>query len=158
MSKVKIGDKFYELKEVEGGSVESTPEDTSQEEETPVTPEEVGTPGTSPEGTSPEGNVGVDEKIDAVAEKIVASLGIADMRKKLDELTSEKVNPVQSKTVASLLDLDSLMQKDVNQMTTKEKVVGFFQAIIQNNRTVLKALSEGAPADGGYLFPKFIGA
>lgn len=144
--KVKIGDKFYELKEVdaESGTSEEIPV-----VETPVTPE-VETPTPSPEET-PE--VGVDEKIDSVAEKIVASLGIADMREKLDRLVAEKATPEQSKSIAGLLNLDTLMKKDTNQMTTKEKVVGFFQAIVQNNSAVLKALSEGAPADGGYLFP-----
>lgn len=34
-----------------------------------------------------------------------------------------------------------------------EKIVGFFKALVQNDRVALKALSEGVAADGGYLFP-----
>ena len=67
-------------------------------------------------------------------------------------LSAEKTTNSSSKAL-NLLDLETLMNKDVSQMTVNEKVVGFFQAILQNNTTVLKALSEGTPADGGYLFP-----
>ena len=51
------------------------------------------------------------------------------------------------------MDLEALMNKNVSEMTTKEKIVGFFQAMVQSNHPVMKALSEGTAADGGYLFP-----
>ena len=93
----------------------------------------------------------VDSKIDAATEKIMASLNLGDIHKKLDELS--KAKEVTATKSSALLDLEALMNKDVEKMTVKEKVVGFFQAIIQSNSAVLKALSEGTAADGGYLFP-----
>ena len=112
--KVKIGEKVYELKEVEieGESTEETPVETPVVE-TPITPE-VGTP-TTPEVGTPIAEENVDEKIDAVAEKIVATLGLADIHKKLDALSAEKTTNSSSKAL-NLLDLETLMNKDVSQM------------------------------------------
>jgi len=147
--KIKIGNKFYELKEVDE-------EVASTEEEIPVveeTPEEVSVEETPEvtEDTTTEEEEAVEEKIDEVAEKIVASLGIDKIHAKLDELSKAKETPTPK--VSALLDLETLMQKDVKSMTTREKIVGFFQGMVQSNHAVLKALSEGTSADGGYLFP-----
>jgi len=117
-----------------------------------VTPEEV-KPEVKPEEVKPEvapESDDVDKKIEEAAKSVVASLGLDKIMGKLEELT-KKEQP--EKKVSALLDLEVLMKKDVKDMTTKEKIVGFFQAMIQRNDAVMKALSEGTAADGGYLFP-----
>lgn len=138
MKKLKIGDKFYELKEVGGAEVPTEDEVVEGEDtESPVDTEE-----------------SVDAKIDEATEKIVAKLGLDKIHKKLDELaTAQKESNLPEKKISALMDLEALMNKDVSKMTTKEKIVGFFQAMVQNNTPVLKALAEGTAADGGYLFP-----
>ena len=96
-----------------------------------------------------------NDAIQKAAEEVVAGLGLDKIQKQLSEL-SIKVNDKDktvTKKASDLLDLETLMNKDVSEMTAKEKTVGFFQAILQNNKTVLKALSEGTSTDGGYLFP-----
>lgn len=134
--RIEVDGKVYELKEVAEGEV--TPEEeTTVEEEVPAQPE-------TPTAVS-------EERIDEVAEKIVASLGLDKIHAKLDALSEEKGE--KNKKISGLMDLEALMNKSVDQMTTREKVVGFFQAMVQSNHAVLKALSEGTPADGGYLFP-----
>jgi HK97 family phage major capsid protein len=97
-----------------------------------------------------------EEKIKDAAKDVVAGLGIDKIFDELSKINSRmdtRDAPVEEKKAKGLLDLEALMKKDIKEMTVKEKVVGFFQAMIQNNTTVLKALSEGTPADGGYLFP-----
>ena len=66
---------------------------------------------------------------------------------------TKTVNSKSEKKISALVDLEKLMNKSVDEMTAKEKITGFFQAMMQNNAPVLKALSEGTAADGGYLFP-----
>ena len=154
MKTIKIDGKTF--KEVEGETpVEGTPEEETPVEETPAetTPE---TPAETPaEDTTDDESV--EEKIDEAAEKIVAKLGLDKIQAKLDKLTAAKT-VTSEKKISALMDLETLMKKNVSQMTTKEKIVGFFQAMVQSNHAVLKALSEGTAADGGYLFPKFVGA
>lgn len=148
MKNLKIGNKFYELKEVDETPKEEVPVEETPAEEAEPTPEVEKTPVEEVPNT--------EEKIEKAAEKVVASLGLDKLYKKLDAFTAEKT--VVDTKPSALIDLETLMQKDVSEMTTKEKIVGFFQAMIKNNEPVLKALSEGTSADGGYLFPKFVGA
>ena len=149
--KVEIDGKVYELKEVENTEEEKKEEvvEEKEEETTPKPSEE--------KPTVEETEENVDEKIEEATEKVVASLGLDKlmskmnsiekaMSTKLSEKDSKKLNP-------ALIDLEKLMNKSVKEMTAKEKIVGFFQAIVQKNEVVMKALSEGTAADGGYLFP-----
>jgi hypothetical protein len=109
------------------------------------------------DGTTVEKNEEIDEtEVKSIAKDVVAGLGIDKLFEQMSEINKklEKPEVVEEKKSKDLLDLEALMQKDVKEMTTKEKILGFFQAIVQNNKTVLKALSEGTAADGGYLFPK----
>ena len=159
---IKIGEKSYlidvETKELEEVEVveEETPEveEEETEEETPEVEEEE----TDEEETEDETPV-TEDAIKKIATEVVASLGIDKLTKSVDVLTkaAAKGKDVEDKKISALLDLETLMKKDVSKMTTEEKVVGFYQAMIQNNSAVLKALSEGTAADGGYLFPRFVG-
>jgi len=96
-----------------------------------------------------------DVTIQKAAEDVVAGLGLDKIQKQLADLTAklDSKDEKKDKKTSKLLDLEALMQKDVSEMTAREKTIGFFQAILQNNVPVLKALSEGTAADGGYLFP-----
>lgn len=127
--------------------IEKDVDETVEEAQTEETPVEETTEETETEESS------VEEQIDAVAEKVVASLGIQKLHEKIDALAQEKAAPEVNKKNSTLIDLETLMQKDVSEMTSREKIVGFFQAMIKSNEPVLKALSEGTAADGGYLFP-----
>ena len=99
----------------------------------------------------------VEKKIKEATDKVIANLGLDKLSKAVESLETkmtEKSATSKSKKVSALLDLETLMKKDVGEMTSKEKIVGFFQAMLQSNHSVMKALSEGTAADGGYLFPK----
>lgn len=125
-------------------------------EEVSIDKDEVETPvEDTPETTETPKEEVEDEAIQKAAEDVVAGLGLDAIKKQLAELNSklDKKEIKKDNKTSQLLDLEALMQKDVSEMTAKEKTVGFFQAILQNNTTVLKALSEGTSADGGYLFP-----
>ena len=155
MKKVEIDGKFYELKEVDESTEETTEEETPEVEETV---EEETTEGETTEEETPEveeEETSVDAKLDDVAEKLVKRLGIdtlhkavADMQKTVNgnsDALNKKDNP--------LINLETLMKKEVKEMTSREKILGFFQAIVKSDHAVMKALSEGVNADGGYLFP-----
>ena len=45
------------------------------------------------------------------------------------------------------------VEKNVDKLTKEERALLLFGAIIRNDHTQMKALSEGTAADGGYLFP-----
>lgn len=88
----------------------------------------------------------VEKKIKEATDKVIANLGLEKLSKAVESLETkmtEKSATGKSKKVSALLDLEVLMKKDVDQMTSKEKIVGFFQAMIQSNHSVMKALSEG---------------
>jgi len=159
---IKIGEKSYlidvdtkELEEVEVVE-EETPEVAEEEakEETPKVEEEE-----AEEEEAKDETPVTEDAIKKIATEVVADLGIDKLTKSVDVLEKAAINSngTEDKKISALLDLETLMKKDVSEMTTEEKVVGFYQAMIQNNGTVLKALSEGTAADGGYLFPKLIG-
>lgn len=138
--KVEIDGKTYILKEVD--EVE-----TKEEEEAPVETED-----TTEEEVK---ETDVEEAIDAATEKIYAKLGLDKINEKMDKILSAQTPAVKKEDDGkkALINLENLMKKDVSEMTSREKIVGFFQAMLQNNDAVMKALSEGTPADGGYLFP-----
>jgi len=159
---IKIGEKSYlidvdtkELEEVEVVE-EETPEVAEEEakEETPKVEEEE-----AEEEEAKDETPVTEDAIKKIATEVVADLGIDKLTKSVDVLEKAAItsNGTEDKKISALLDLETLMKKSVSEMTTEEKVVGFYQAMIQNNSTVLKALSEGTAADGGYLFPKLIG-
>ena len=99
----------------------------------------------------------LEKAADEAAQKILASLGIKELQDKVDQLKSA-MESAKPSNKSALLDLETLMKKDLSQMTAREKIIGFFQAMVSRNDAAMKALSEGTAADGGYLFPKFIGA
>lgn len=95
-----------------------------------------------------------EEIVEEASKKILKSLGLDEMKNAISELTKASQKDASSEARSkTLIDLAGLMKKDVNQLTAKEKIVGFFQAIMQNDHVAMKALSEGTAADGGYLFP-----
>jgi HK97 family phage major capsid protein len=100
-----------------------------------------------------------EELVDEAAQKILKSLGLDEIRQSVADMQAAvKSNSAHETKSKALIDLAQVMKKDVNSLTTSEKIIGFFQAMVQNNQTVLKALSEGTAADGGYLFPdEFVG-
>jgi HK97 family phage major capsid protein len=116
-------------------------EDTKTMEEIEVAPEKE---------VEKEEEEGIEEEITEAAQKLMKSLGIDELKAKVDSLSKEKGG---DKKISDLVDLEKLMKKGVDEMTAKEKIVGFFQAMMQSNHGALKALSEGVAADGGYLFP-----
>ena len=89
----------------------------------------------------------MEKKIEEATKKISASLGLDELRKKVDAIASLDESP------AAKIYISNDVQKDVSDLTKEEKIVGFFRALVNKDSISLKALSEGTAADGGYLFP-----
>lgn len=118
-------------------------ETTGTEGETPQTPA----------GEPSEQNLDAEAKRVAktLAKEIGAVLGIEDMKAKMSEMDGFMAQSENSKLRELLHGKDLIKDKD--SLTKEEKIVGFFHGLVNKDDTVLKALSEGVSADGGYLFP-----
>lgn len=141
---ITVGGKKIYLKDGETPEVET-------EEEVEETTDEVEETTDAPVETEGED---VEEQVEEVAKNIVNSvskkLGLDDLKSKVDEVMTnqEKGN---SKILEILNSKD--LSKAKSQLTKEEKIVGFYHALVQGDKEVAKALSEGTAADGGYLFP-----
>jgi len=93
-----------------------------------------------------------EEEIDAEVDKVADAISI-----KIDEQVKSAVSKYMEKSKGSkikkILEADKVDYKDVKSLTKEEKIVGFWQALVNKDETKVKALSEGTAADGGYLFP-----
>jgi len=85
-----------------------------------------------------------EETVQKATDQVIANLGIDKLQEAIKTIGDKLDKSTQAPTKASaLLDLETLMEKGVDKMTTKEKIVGFYQAMLQSDHGVLKALSEG---------------
>ena len=106
----------------------------------------------------PAADPAVNDQIDTAAKKIaddiVAALPLDKLSKAIEALNDHKnlITPTAKDIMGGELTKDV-----ISKMTTRQKIVKFFQAAIQADHSSLKALSEGTAGAGGYLFPKFIG-
>ena len=142
---INIGEKTFVIDEKDLEEVEAKEEAPEEEAATEAVAEEA-------VEEVEEKSEDFEEKLDEAAEKVVEKLGVNELTARIDKLENPKVKNVEKK-VAGILSLEKLMKKDVSEMTANEKIIGFFQAALRSDHEVLKALSEGTPADGGYLFP-----
>lgn len=95
----------------------------------------------------------VDKKdLDTATDKVIEKLGLDKIKSDIDSI-KKSFEEKADKKVSGLINLEKLMKKSVDEMTSREKIIGFFSALLANDVPVLKALSEGTGPDGGYLFP-----
>lgn len=87
-----------------------------------------------------------EKKLDKATEKVLKTLGVDKMKNEISDM-KEKFEKKTDTKISALIDLEKLMKKGVDEMTSREKILGFFQGIMRNDKTVLKALSEGVAAD-----------
>lgn len=142
--KVKINGAWVEVKE--GDEIETKPADGE---------------GADGEG---EGEEGVDKAMMEKAKKIgkkIADEALSGLNLGDTSALSKKLDGFIERSYGSSSKLKQILKgKDVyaEDLTKEEKIIGFFHGLCTNNQAVLKALAEGADADGGYLFPnEFLG-
>jgi len=88
------------------------------------------------------------EDIDKAADNVMDKLGIGAMKSDIASI-KKSFEKKADKKISGLIDLEKLMKKNVEEMTSREKIIGFFSALVKDDVPVLKALSEGTAADGG---------
>ena len=86
------------------------------------------------------------EDIDKATDKVMSKLGLDKIKADIDGI-KKIVEKKTEKKVSALIDLEKLMKKSVEEMTAREKIIGFFSALVTNDVPVLKALSEGKLQD-----------
>ena len=126
---------------VEDDGVPTTPDPKTPEDGTPLTPDE---------------QANVEKTAKSLGKALKAELGIDEMKETITAVQNSLNTPENSKLKAILHGKD--LHKDKGSLTADEKIVGFFHGLVTRNDAVVKALSEGADADGGILFPaEFLG-
>ena len=91
----------------------------------------------------------LEEAAEKVASKISTALNLGELQKKIDKIVGRSAKVKQIYTANDV-------KKDVDKLSKEEVIIGFFKALVRPegpDHAVLKALSEGVAADGGYLFP-----
>lgn len=103
-----------------------------------------------------------ERALEEAAEKISASveskLGINALQKKFEAIETAEKRKASLKRVSKVVTMQDLMEKDIDKLSVREGLAVFLKSAIDKDIVKLKALSEGTAADGGNLFPKFIGA
>ncbi len=83
-------------------------------------------------------------------------LGIDQIKESVEAVKSSMRQPENSRLKALLGGKDLIAEK--GSLTKEEKIVGYFHGLVTRDHAVLKALSEGVDADGGYVVPQeFLG-
>ena len=134
MSK-KIEKKDVEEEKTEEDTEEETEEETEKEEE--------------------ELEKAADALAQKVEQKISAKLNLKELREKISTITSGSLRSGRDYSMASKIFAEGDVKKNVDALTKEEKIVGFFQALVNDDHVAMKALSEGVEAEGGYLFPDY---
>ena len=95
----------------------------------------------------------MDEVTEKLAKSIKTKLGLdnlTDLNSKVDKILNDQEKG-NSKIAELLKGKDLASKKDT--LTKEEKIVGFYHALVTGDLAIVKALSEGTAAAGGYLFP-----
>ena len=138
----------YKLKDGEQDVPVEAPVEAPEPVVEPVVEPE--TPPVTPPATPAESVGEVEAAAEEITKSVIAKLGLGKLTEKVETLSNDftKRNSKLEKIFAN-----TATKSDYDGLTTNEKVVAFYQAAVQCNHGVLKALSEGTAADGGYLFP-----
>ena len=94
-----------------------------------------------------------EEAVNKLAESIRVKLNLKELENKINRMVGRSAHVGRESLVASKIYAADDVKKAVGELTEEEIIVGFFQALVRNDHVVLRAMSEGVPADGGYLFP-----
>lgn len=95
----------------------------------------------------------IEEKAKKMADIVKAELGLEDLKSSILASMDEKFASRDKQDVMKVFVGDDI-QKSVDELTSEEKVKAYARALFTGNHAVLKTLSEGTPADGGYTVPQ----
>jgi HK97 family phage major capsid protein len=98
----------------------------------------------------------IDEKAKEFADSVKASLNLdellGDLRSEVKGLKDQLAEKASDAVLKVFVAEDT--KKAINELTAEEKTKAFAHALFHRDHAVLKALSEGTPADGGYTVPQ----
>lgn len=92
----------------------------------------------------------IENTANEISKMVSKKLGLDDLKETIEQARNIMSRPENHK-LREILHGKDITNKD--QLTKEEKIVGFFHALVTRNEPVIKALSEGVNADGGFLFP-----
>ena len=126
-------DKTEEETEDEDTEDEETEEDTEKETENKSDEDE----------DEDEKGEDVEKEAEEVAKKVSKYLDLDSLKKKIDGIVGR--DSKTARKIYSAGDLASTKKK--TELTKEEKIIGFFSALVTDDKVALKALSEGVAAD-----------
>lgn len=160
-----IGGKMYAVKEMEGKETLTELGDAGEGATVDTGAEGAGEGSGDDDDAGEEGadlsdadKAAIKKNAGVFADELMAKMGINLKGNSNDaiKVLSEKVDKVLSSRFGNDEKLTKILSgksPDSKELTKEEKIVGFYHALVTGNTEVVKALSEGTDADGGYLFP-----
>lgn len=94
----------------------------------------------------------LDEKAQYMGEAVKKSLGIDNLNSDIASIKEAMEKKKEAEIFKVFVAED--VQKDINELTSKEKATAFARALVFRDEVALKALSESANADGLYTVPQ----
>lgn len=95
----------------------------------------------------------LQEKGKKLAEIVKAEIGLEDMKKEIMGSVSDALKEKERDSVMKVFVAEDV-QKSINELTGAEKSQAFARALFTADKVVLKLLSEGTNADGGFTVPQ----
>lgn len=96
---------------------------------------------------------GLDEKAREFAEIVKDSIGLEDLKKEILSSIDERFESQKQNSIMKVF-VGEGVEKKIDELTKEEKVSAYARAIFTGNEAVLKTLSEGVNADGGFTVPQ----
>lgn len=95
----------------------------------------------------------LNEKAKKMAEIVKAELGLDEIKKDIMGSVSEVLKAKESASIMKVFVAEDT-QKSIDELTKEERVKVYARALFTGDTAVLKTLSEGTPADGGFTVPQ----
>jgi HK97 family phage major capsid protein len=95
----------------------------------------------------------LEEKAKKMAEALRKELGLDNLKSEVMASVNEALKAKETDSVMKVFVAEDT-EKSIDELTGKEKSQAFARALFTGNEAVLKALSEGTPADGGMTVPQ----
>lgn len=95
----------------------------------------------------------LEEKAKKMAEVVKTELGLDELKSSILNAMDEKFASREKENVMKVF-VGEDTQKSIEELTSEERIKAYAHALFTRNEAVLKTLSEGTPADGGYTVPQ----
>jgi len=96
------------------------------------------------------------EAAKSIKNDLIKELGLKEFKSEIQDSIKDLKKEFKAENRESVLKvfISDDVQKSVDELTKEEKTDAYARALVTGDKSAVKALSEGTPADGGYLVPQ----